>query len=100
VYFREPTIWERYSWQIALITTVILLQAGLISALLHQHRRRKLAEVQARQRMAELAHVNRFSTAGELSASIAHEINQPLGSIRINAETADAILHTPNPDID
>ena len=38
--------------------------------------------------MAELAHVNRFSTAGELTASIAHEINQPLGAILTNAETA------------
>jgi C4-dicarboxylate-specific signal transduction histidine kinase len=75
------------------------LQAGLISGLLREHRRRQLAEVQARQRMAELAHVNRFSTAGELTASIAHEINQPLGSILTNAETAQAILKSPNPDI-
>ena len=99
VLFREPTAWERYSWQIALITAVILLQAGLISALLREHRRRQLAEVQSRQRMAELAHVNRFSTAGELTASIAHEINQPLGSILTNAETADAILQSSSPDI-
>jgi signal transduction histidine kinase len=99
VYFREPTAWERYSWQIALITAVIFLQAGLILGLLREHRRRQLAEVQARQRMAELAHVNRFSTAGELTASIAHEINQPLGSILTNAETAKAILKSPNPDI-
>jgi C4-dicarboxylate-specific signal transduction histidine kinase len=49
--------------------------------------------------MAELAHVNRFSTAGELTASIAHEINQPLGSILTNAETAIAILKSPTPDI-
>jgi C4-dicarboxylate-specific signal transduction histidine kinase len=49
--------------------------------------------------MAELAHVNRFSTAGELTASIAHEINQPLGAILTNAETADAILNSPTPDI-
>jgi C4-dicarboxylate-specific signal transduction histidine kinase len=49
--------------------------------------------------MAELARVNRFSTAGELTASIAHEINQPLGSILTNAETAQAILKSPNPDI-
>ena len=90
ILFREPTAWERYSWQIALITAVILLQAGLISALLREHRRRQLAEVQSRQRMAELAHVNRFSTAGELTASIAHEINQPLGAILTNAETADS----------
>jgi signal transduction histidine kinase/ABC-type uncharacterized transport system substrate-binding protein len=99
MHFREPTVWERYSLQIALIAAVIFLQTGLISALLHQQRRRQLAEVQARQRMAELAHVNRFSTAGELSASIAHEINQPLGAILANAETAQAILKSPNPDI-
>ena len=99
ILFRIPTVWERYSWAIGLVTAVILLQAGLIVALLNQHRRRQFAEVQSRQRMAELAHVNRFSTAGELTASIAHEINQPLGSILTNAETADAILHSPNPDI-
>ena len=99
ILFREPTVWQRYSWQIALITAVILLQAGLISVLLREHRRRQLAEVQSRQRMAELAHVNRFSTAGELTASIAHEINQPLGSILTNAETADAILQSSSPDI-
>jgi len=75
------------------------LQAGRISALLRERRRRRLAEVQARQRMAELARVNRFSTAGELTATIAHEINQPLGSILTNAETAQAILKSPNPDI-
>jgi signal transduction histidine kinase len=99
IYFREPTVWERYSWQIALITTVVLLQAGFIAALLREHRRRQLAEVQSGQRMAELARVMRFSTAGELTASIAHEINQPLGSILTNAETADAILQSSNPDI-
>jgi signal transduction histidine kinase len=99
ILFREPTVWRRYSWQIAFITAVILLQAGLISGLLREHRRRQLAEVQSRQRMAELAHVNRFSTAGELTASIAHEINQPLGSILANAETAEAILKSQCPDI-
>ena len=99
ILFREPTAWERYSWQIALITAVILLQGGLISALLSEHRRRRLAEVQSRQRMKELAHVNRFSTAGELTATIAHEINQPLGAVLTNAETAQAILKSPNPDI-
>ena len=99
VLFREPTVWERYSWQIASIVAVLLIQAGLIMVLLREHRRRQLAEVQSRQRMAELAHVNRFSTAGELTASIAHEINQPLGSILTNAETAQAILRAPSPNI-
>ena len=99
IYFREPTVWERYSWQIALIGIVFLVQAGLISGLMNAHRRRRLAEVVSRQRMAELAHVNRFATAGELTASIAHEINQPLGAILTNAETADAILKSQSPDI-
>src|SRR5258705_13581402 len=99
IYFREPTVWERYSWQIALTIALLLVQAGLISILLLEHRRREFAEVQSRQRIAELARVIRFSTAGELTASIAHEINQPLGSILTNAETAQAILKSQRTDI-
>ena len=41
----------------------------------------------------------RFSTAGELTASIAHEMNNPLGSILSNAEAAQAILKSPTPDV-
>ncbi len=99
VYFREPTVWERYSWQIAFTIGILLVQAVLIAVLFLEHRRRQFAEVQSRQRMAELAHVNRFSTAGELTASIAHEINQPLGAILTNAETAKVVLKSANPDI-
>ena len=99
ILFREPTIWQQYSWQIAFISAIFLFQAGLISILLHERGKRRLAEVQARQRMAELAHLNRFSTAGELTATIAHEINQPLGAILANAETAQAILVSARPDI-
>ena len=99
ILFREPTAWQRYSWQIVLIIAVVLLQAGFISALLNAHRRRRLAEVQSRQRLAELVHVNRIATAGELTTSIAHEINQPLGAILTNAEAAQVILKFPSPDI-
>jgi signal transduction histidine kinase len=49
--------------------------------------------------MAELAHVNRQATAGELSSSIAHELNQPLGAILTNAETAELMLQSPSPDL-
>ena len=49
--------------------------------------------------MVELAHVNRFSTAGEMAAGIAHEINQPLGAILNNAETAKIMLKSPSPDL-
>jgi signal transduction histidine kinase len=99
IYFREKAVWEQYLWQIIFVSAIVLAQAGLIVILLHEHRRRRLAEVQARQRMAELAHINRFSMAGELTASISHEINQPLGAILTNAETARAILKSPHPDL-
>jgi C4-dicarboxylate-specific signal transduction histidine kinase len=36
----------------------------------------------------QLAHVNRIATMGQLAASIAHEVNQPIGAALINAETA------------
>ncbi|MDN4999325.1 ATP-binding protein [Bradyrhizobium sp. GCM10027634] len=99
VLFREPGIWEEYRWQLALIAAVILIQAGLISGLLHERRGRRLAEVESRQRLAELAHVNRYAAVGELTASIAHELNQPLGSILTNAETAELMLKGTAPDL-
>ena len=38
--------------------------------------------------MSELTHVNRVATVGQLSASIAHEVNQPLAAMLANAEAA------------
>jgi hypothetical protein len=72
--FREPSAWDRYRWEIVAIAAVMLLQAALIIGLLYQRQRRRAAEVDARQRMAELAHMNRQATVGHLSASIAHEL--------------------------
>ena len=97
--FRSPPLWQAYRVQIALTAAVVLLQGGLISGLFWQRRRRYRAESDARQRMAELAHVNRYTTAGELTATITHEINQPLGSILINTESAESILRSVSPDL-
>jgi signal transduction histidine kinase len=97
--FRDPTAWEQYRWQIATTVIVMLLQAGLITLLIHEHQRRRVAEVQTRERMAELAHVNRYTTAGELSASIAHELNQPLTAIKMNAGAAELMLNSASPDL-
>lgn len=99
VRFREPAVWQPYRSQIALIAAVIVVQGALIFGLLLERRRRLRAEVQSRQRSAELAHINRFSTAGELTATIAHEINQPLGAILANIETAEIIVKSPSPDM-
>jgi signal transduction histidine kinase len=99
VLFREPSIWDRYRWQILSVLAVMLLQGGLIGILLYERRRRKGAEFDVRQRIAELAHVNRYALAGELTASIAHELNQPLGSILVNTETAALLLDESSLDI-
>ena len=48
VRFRELTVWEQYRWQITLIFATLLLQAGLISWLIYEHRRRNRAEMLAR----------------------------------------------------
>ena len=97
--FYEPTFLERYRWQSMSIAAALLVQAGLILFLLHERHLRHKAEVESQTRMTELAHVNRQATTGELSSSIAHELNQPLGSILANAETAELILKSDNPDL-
>jgi signal transduction histidine kinase len=97
--FREPTFWETYRIQSIIIVVVMLLQTALISILLHERKKRNHAEQEARNRVSELAHANRQASAGELSSSIAHELNQPLGAILTNAETAELILQSPLPDL-
>jgi C4-dicarboxylate-specific signal transduction histidine kinase len=64
------------------------LQALIIFWLLYEHHRRHAAEVLARSTMAELHNVNRLAAAGELSASIAHEVKQPLAAAAANAYAA------------
>jgi C4-dicarboxylate-specific signal transduction histidine kinase len=48
----------------------------------------------------ELAHVTRVTTLGELTASIAHEVNQPLAGVRANAEACLRWLRRATPDLD
>jgi len=51
-------------------------------------------EVSLREAQAQVAHVSRLTTMGELAASIAHEINQPLGAITNNANAGLRLLAT------
>ena len=61
---------------------------------------RRQAENEALRQRAELAHVARVSTMGELAASVAHELNQPLGAILANAEAAELFLNQNPPALD
>ena len=53
---------------------------------------RKQAELEAARRRNEMAHLSRVTTLGELSGSLAHELNLPLGAILCNAQAAQRIL--------
>ena len=90
--FADRSFWREYLWQILAVLGVIAGQALLIAALLVQLRRRRVAESESRKRFSEMAHMNRRVALGEMSASIAHELNQPLGAIRNNAGAAEMLL--------
>ena len=86
------SFWQQHLTLAVLIGGVFLLQSGLIIALVVQNRRRRWAEREARQRREELSHMTRVATMGELTASLAHEINQPLAAILSNAQAAQRLL--------
>jgi PAS domain S-box-containing protein len=79
-------------WNAAAVGSVIYAAARDVTKRLN-------AEFEARQRREELAHVTRIATMGELTTSLAHEINQPLTAILSNAEAAQRFLSRAEPDI-
>ena len=90
--FADVPAWRHYWWQITLALAVIAAQMALIVALLSQRRGRRIAEQAVEQQRFQLAHALRLQIAVQLTGSIAHEINQPLGAILSNADAADLIL--------
>ena len=60
---------------------------------------RKQAEASAAQKRAELEHVARVATLGELTATLTHELRQPLTAILINAHVGVRLLDAPEPDL-
>src|SRR5215471_6599310 len=59
---------------------------------------RKQVELETVRRRNEMAHLSRVTTLGELSGSLAHELNLPLGAILSNAQAAQRILANGNAD--
>jgi len=60
---------------------------------------RKLAEAEALRHRAELGHLSRVAAMGELTASIAHELNQPLSGITSNASAGRRFIDRGNVDL-
>jgi signal transduction histidine kinase len=100
VLYREPTMWHRYRVQIIAVVALLLLQGALIAWLLYEHWRRQAAEARSIQQVTELARMNRLATAGQLSASIAHEIRQPLAAIASSGSAGLNWLNKRVPDLE
>ena len=92
VRFADVALWRQYLWPIILALAVMAGQTLLIVALFYQRRHRRIAEGESRARLSEMAHMNRSAAIGGLAASIAHELNQPLGAICNNAGAAQILL--------
>ena len=60
---------------------------------------RKQAEASAAQKRAELEHVARVATLGELTATLTHELRQPLAAIHTNSYAGVRLLDAPEPDL-
>jgi C4-dicarboxylate-specific signal transduction histidine kinase len=100
VQFRRPTLWRDYRPQVLGAIGIGTLEALLIGVLLLERRRRRRAEGEARHHLAAVAHLDRLAAAGQMTASLAHELNQPLGAILRNAEAAKMVLASPAPPLD
>ncbi len=87
-----PSLWQQHARWVGAATAVFLVQSGLILALVLQSVRRRRAEREVLRRRQELAHTTRVATMGELTASLAHEINQPLAAILSNTQAAQRLL--------
>jgi NO-binding membrane sensor protein with MHYT domain len=71
-----------------------------LAALFASMSKRKRADEALRQTQADLAHIHRVTTMGELAASISHEVMQPLGAGLTNAQAALRLLGAQPPDLD
>jgi len=92
VQFKEPTLWETHPQEVSVAAVAFLLLTLLIAVLLIERRLRRRAELTQVKLRNDLARAMRVAVAGELTGSIAHEINQPLGAILSNVAAAELML--------
>ena len=78
----------------------VLLAGATFGELRHQGVAFALDLTERKRAEAELAHANRIATMGQLTASIAHEVNQPIAALLTNAETAVRWLARQPPNLE
>jgi signal transduction histidine kinase len=100
ILFYEPTLWERYYAQMLGIAALVTIQSATILGLMFQRRKYLAAQASLDLERSQLIHVSRNLRLGQLSASLAHEINQPLAAIQANAEAGKRLAARSPPDVD
>ena len=81
-------------------TAISIAGKNLVQSIWRDVTSSKQAEEKLLLQREELTHVTRVATLGELAASLAHEINQPLTAILSNAQAAQRFLNRDNPDLE
>ena len=82
VQFREPTIWQRYRWQISAVAALCLAQTLLISRLLIQRRRRRRAEREVESLAGRLITAQEAESA-RIAGDLHDDVNQQLAGLAI-----------------
>jgi ligand-binding sensor domain-containing protein/signal transduction histidine kinase len=91
-----PLWWQTWWFRGAALVGVVALGWGLVRVRMRTFETRRLALQQHRD---ELARLGRVAAMGELTGALGHELNQPLGAIRANAEAAARFLSAGTPDL-
>ena len=100
VRYRERTIWSEHKREVVTVTVIISILLFALAGLIVQYKRRNLAEEETQKLRDERAQMSRILAVGEIAASLAHELNQPLAAIRSYAQAAQRFLNQnpSNPD--
>lgn len=104
--FREATPWQRYRAIVVLALIITGAESLLIARFLLERRQRKRSQAvlveehrRAEEARRQIAHMGRVALVGELAATIAHEIRQPLAAMRTNAEAGAILLRRTASDL-
>ncbi len=90
--YRELSTWDEHKREIIGSIVIIVSQSFALFVMIIQRRRRRLAEEESQRLRDERAHITRVLAMGEIAASLAHELNQPLSAIRTYAQAAQRFL--------
>lgn len=96
----QPFVWQTWWFRAGAIALFVYAGGMAVWWRTRSEHRRQLAELERTSRQeVELAHASRLSIMGELSASMAHELNQPLTAILTNAQAGQRFLAASEPDL-